>query len=128
MENRNGLCVPLGLDERTTRRESYRIRQRKRKRIEEIFGWLRPTAAFARRASSARLALYCTCIWPARRTTRLYEPTAIEQPITHRSGCKRSRYFDSTDPAGKTHGPRSTRTADIGASILIGKRRFPSPY
>jgi hypothetical protein len=30
-----------GLDERTTRHESYRISQRKRKRIEEIFGWLR---------------------------------------------------------------------------------------
>jgi transposase len=30
-----------GLDERTTRHESYRISQRKRKRIEEIFGWLK---------------------------------------------------------------------------------------
>jgi transposase len=30
-----------GLDARTTRHESYRISQRKRKRIEEIFGWLK---------------------------------------------------------------------------------------
>jgi transposase len=30
-----------GLDERTTRHESYRISQKKRKRIEEIFGWLK---------------------------------------------------------------------------------------
>lgn len=30
-----------GLDERTTRHEGYRISQRKRKRIEEIFGWLK---------------------------------------------------------------------------------------
>ena len=30
-----------GLDDRTTRHESYRISQRKRKRIEEIFGWLK---------------------------------------------------------------------------------------
>jgi transposase len=30
-----------GLDERTTRHESYRISQRQRKRIEEIFGWLK---------------------------------------------------------------------------------------
>ena len=30
-----------GLDERTTRHESYQISQRKRKRIEEIFGWLK---------------------------------------------------------------------------------------
>lgn len=30
-----------GLDGRTTRHESYRINQRKRKRIEKIFGWLK---------------------------------------------------------------------------------------
>jgi IS5 family transposase len=30
-----------GLDGRTTRHEGYRISQRKRKRIEEIFGWLK---------------------------------------------------------------------------------------
>jgi len=30
-----------GLDARTTRHDSYRISQRKRKRIEEIFGWLK---------------------------------------------------------------------------------------
>ena len=30
-----------GLDGRTTRTESYRISQRKRKRVEEIFGWLK---------------------------------------------------------------------------------------
>jgi transposase len=30
-----------GLDDRTTRHESYRISQRKRKRVEEIFGWLK---------------------------------------------------------------------------------------
>jgi transposase len=30
-----------GLDDRTTRHESYQISQRKRKRIEEIFGWLK---------------------------------------------------------------------------------------
>ena len=30
-----------GLDARTTRTEGYRISQRKRKRVEEIFGWLK---------------------------------------------------------------------------------------
>ena len=30
-----------GLDRRTTRHESYRVSQRKRKRIEEIFGWMK---------------------------------------------------------------------------------------
>jgi IS5 family transposase len=30
-----------GLDDRTTRHESYRISHRKRKRIEEIFGWMK---------------------------------------------------------------------------------------
>jgi len=37
IENRN---TP-GLDGRTTRTEGYRISQRKRKRVEEIFGWLK---------------------------------------------------------------------------------------
>ena len=32
------------LDERTTRHEGYRISQRKRKRIEECFGWLKTVA------------------------------------------------------------------------------------
>jgi len=32
------------LDERTTRHEGYRVRQRKRKRIEECFGWLKTIA------------------------------------------------------------------------------------
>lgn len=35
-----GRCAP-GLDARTTRHESYAISQRKRKRIEEIFGWIK---------------------------------------------------------------------------------------
>lgn len=35
-----GRCTP-GLDARTTRHEGYRISQRKRKRIEEIFGWMK---------------------------------------------------------------------------------------
>ena len=30
-----------GLDDRTTRHDSYRVSQRKRKRIEEIFGWMK---------------------------------------------------------------------------------------
>ncbi len=30
-----------GLDGRTIRHDSYRISQRKRKRVEEIFGWLK---------------------------------------------------------------------------------------
>lgn len=32
------------LDERTTRHEGYRISQRKRKRVEEVFGWLKTVA------------------------------------------------------------------------------------
>jgi len=32
------------LDERTTRHEGYRVSQRKRKRIEECFGWLKTIA------------------------------------------------------------------------------------
>jgi IS5 family transposase len=36
----DGRATP-GLDDRTTRHESYCISQRKRKRIEEIFGWMK---------------------------------------------------------------------------------------
>lgn len=36
----DGRTTP-GLDGRTTRHESYRVSQRKRKRVEEIFGWLK---------------------------------------------------------------------------------------
>lgn len=35
-----------GLDARTTRHEGYRVSQRKRKRVEEIFGWLKTVAGF----------------------------------------------------------------------------------
>lgn len=35
-----------GLDARTTRHESYAISQRKRKRIEEIFGWMKTVGGF----------------------------------------------------------------------------------
>ncbi|WP_264082173.1 hypothetical protein [Desulfuromonas versatilis] len=31
------------IDKRTTRHEGYRISQRVRKRVEEIFGWLKTT-------------------------------------------------------------------------------------
>jgi transposase len=40
-EKRSGGSV---LDERTTRQEGYRISQRKRKRVEEVFGWLKTVA------------------------------------------------------------------------------------
>ncbi|MGH7908988.1 MAG: IS5 family transposase [Thermodesulfobacteriota bacterium] len=35
-----------GLDSRTSRHEGYRISQRKRKRIEEIFGWMKTVGGF----------------------------------------------------------------------------------
>jgi hypothetical protein len=40
-ENRPGGSA---IDQRTTRHESYRISQRRRKRIEECFGWLKTVA------------------------------------------------------------------------------------
>jgi transposase len=40
----NGRRGGSAIDERTTRHESYRISQRKRKRIEECFGWLKTIA------------------------------------------------------------------------------------
>jgi len=38
-ERRGGSAI----DERTTRHEGYQISQRKRKRVEEIFGWMKTT-------------------------------------------------------------------------------------
>ena len=40
-----GRATP-GLDARTTRHESYSVSQRKRKRIEEIFGWMKTVGGF----------------------------------------------------------------------------------
>lgn len=37
-----------GLDDRTTRHENYRVSQRKRKRIEEIFGWMKSVGGLRR--------------------------------------------------------------------------------
>ncbi|MBM4228268.1 MAG: IS5 family transposase [Gammaproteobacteria bacterium] len=49
-----------GLDGRTTRHESYRISQRKRKRVEEIFGWLKTVGGLrkSRFIGQARTQLY----------------------------------------------------------------------
>jgi len=43
----DGRCAP-GLDGRTTRHESYRLSQRQRKRIEEIFGWMKSVGGLRR--------------------------------------------------------------------------------
>jgi IS5 family transposase len=52
--------ITPGLDARTTRHESYRISQRKRKRIEEIFGWLKTVGGLrkTRFIGIARTQLY----------------------------------------------------------------------
>jgi len=49
-----------GLDARTTRHDSYRLSQRKRKRIEEIFGWLKTVGGLrkSRFIGIARTQLY----------------------------------------------------------------------
>jgi hypothetical protein len=61
------------IDERTTRHESYRISQKKRKRIEECFGWLKTIACCAKfgivgctrwtgcSPLHARLTIWCAC-------------------------------------------------------------------
>lgn len=41
----DGRCTP-GLDARTTRHATYAVSQRKRKRIEEIFGWMKVIGGF----------------------------------------------------------------------------------
>ena len=49
------------IDERTTRHEGYRISQRKRKRIEECFGWLK-TIALLRKVRHRGLARWTGCL------------------------------------------------------------------
>ena len=44
---KDGVSV-AGLDGRTTARESYRIRQRIRQRVEEIFGWIKTVGGLRR--------------------------------------------------------------------------------
>lgn len=44
----DGRCGGSALDERTTRHEGYRISQRIRKRVEEIFGWMKTIGGFRR--------------------------------------------------------------------------------
>lgn len=41
------------IDDRTTRHPGYAISQRKRKRVEEIFGWLKPSPRCAKLAIAA---------------------------------------------------------------------------
>lgn len=57
----DGRSAP-GLDARTTRHESYAISQRKRKRIEEIFGWMKTVGGFRKSRfvgiAKTRLAAY----------------------------------------------------------------------
>jgi len=51
VENRHGLIVIPGgsaIDARTTQHPGYAISQRKRKRIEECFGWLKTIALLRR--------------------------------------------------------------------------------
>jgi hypothetical protein len=51
-----------GLDARTTRHAGYAVSQRKRKRVEEIFGWLKTYGGLrkTRFAGQARVALHAT--------------------------------------------------------------------
>jgi len=80
------------IDERTTRHVGYQVSQQKRKRIEEVFGWLKTVASLRRRGTEAcrRLAgslplrrpltIWCGCgtCWP-------------RQFKTHKSGEKCAR-------------------------------------
>ena len=58
-----------GLDARTTRHEGYRISQRKRKRIEKIFGWLKSYGGLRKTRFIGTVVFSCTLILLAPLTT-----------------------------------------------------------
>lgn len=63
--------ITPGLDARTTRHESYRVSQRTRKRIEEIFGWLKTVGGMRKNRvigvarTQLQAYLVCQCLQPA---------------------------------------------------------------
>ena len=62
-----------GLDARTTRHASYRISQRKRKRVEEIFGWMKSWGGLRRTRfrGVARVQLHAYIVGAAYNLLRL---------------------------------------------------------
>lgn len=65
-----------GLDGRTTRTEDYRISQRKRKRVEEIFGWLKTASGmrktrFVGQAKTQMVAFICGAAYNLLRIAKL---------------------------------------------------------
>lgn len=71
-----------GLDARTTRHESYRFSQRKRKRIEEIFGWLKTIGGLrkSRFVGIRRTQLYAYLAASAYNLLRIAKLTAEPVP------------------------------------------------
>jgi transposase len=67
-----GRCTP-GLDGRTTRHVSYRISQKKRKRVEEIFGWMKAYGGLRRTRfrGIARVQLHAYLVGAAYNLLRL---------------------------------------------------------
>ena len=67
-----GRCTP-GLDARTIRHASYRISQRKRKRVEEIFGWMKSWGGLRRTRfrGVARVQLHAYMVGAAYNLLRL---------------------------------------------------------
>jgi hypothetical protein len=57
----DGRRIP-GLDQRTIRHASYRLSQRKRKLIEQAFGWLKGVAGIRNRSSAHRPLADAPCI------------------------------------------------------------------
>ncbi len=60
-----------GLDARTTRHASYWISQRKRKRVEEIFGWMKAYGGLRRMRGIARVQLHAHLVGAAHNLLRL---------------------------------------------------------
>ena len=65
-----------GLDGRTTRHEGYRLSQRLRKKVEEIFGWMK-TIGGLRKTRCPRRGAHAACRLPGRRGV---QPAASQSP------------------------------------------------
>jgi hypothetical protein len=97
------------VDRRTTRHEAYAASQRVRKSIEQVWGWMKTVAGFARLATEGEREISCCSTLPA-------PPTAC----SGWHGCSRSLRHD--DRAGKHHLDRMRRTGEPVTGRQEGKQ------
>ncbi len=95
------------IDERTTRHDGYAVSQRKRKRVEEVFGWIKTIALQRKTRFRGWNGLAGCSRWRRRHTTWFGCATFRQQP--HRAKCVRvtkNRSLSPRTPPRRTHSLR----------------------